>query len=104
MMFAFIPNVYANEIKKITVDVNIDKNANAFITETWEVKGTDGTEWYHPFRNLGESKISDFTVSMDGKPLTYKKWNGCQYDGDEMEEARAYIDKKYGDDGTDFYT
>ena len=75
MMFAFIPNVYANEIKKITVDVYIDKNANAEITETWEVKGTDGTEWYHPFRDLGESKISDFTVSMDGKALTYKKWN-----------------------------
>lgn len=74
MMFTFIPNVYANEIKKITVDVNIDKDANAFITETWEVKGTDGTEWYHPFRDLGESKISDFTVSMDGKALTYKNW------------------------------
>ena len=74
MMFAFIPNVYANEIKKITVDVNIDKDANAFITETWEVKGTDGTEWYHQFRDLGESKITDFTVSMDGKALTYKNW------------------------------
>ena len=75
MMFAFIPNVYANEIKKITVDVYIDKNANAEITETWEVRGTDGTEWYHPFRDLGQSKISDFTVSMDGKALSYKKWN-----------------------------
>lgn len=69
-----ITNVKANTIYSINVDVNIDKNANAEITETWKVKGTDGTEWYHPFRDLGESKISNFTVSMDGTPLTYKNW------------------------------
>ena len=68
-------NVRANTIYSIDVDVNIDKEANATITETWKVKGTDGTEWYHPFRDLGESKITDFTVSMDGNPLKYKTWD-----------------------------
>jgi len=70
-----VTNVKANTIYSIDVNVNIDKNANAEITETWKVKGTDGTEWYHPFRDLGESKISNFKVSMDGEPLKYKVWN-----------------------------
>lgn len=68
-------NVYANEIERIDVNVYIDENANAEITETWKVKGSDGTEWYHPFRDLGNSKISNYTVSMDGQELTSKTWN-----------------------------
>ena len=68
-------NVYANTIYSIDMDIYLDENANANITEIWKVKGTDGTEWYKPLRSLGESKLSDFTVSMDGKPLTYKNWN-----------------------------
>lgn len=68
-------NVNANTIYSIDVDVYIDNDANANITETWHVKGNDGTEWYKPLRNLGNSKLSNFTVSMDGKPLTYKRWN-----------------------------
>ena len=68
-------NVYANTIYNIDVDVYIDENANAEITETWKVKGTDGTEWYHPFRDLGNSKISNYNVSMDNLPLKNKNWN-----------------------------
>ena len=68
-------NVKANTIYGIDVDVYVDENANANITETWHVKGTDGTEWFHVLRDIGESKISNFTVSMDGNPLTYKNWN-----------------------------
>ena len=67
--------VQANTIYSIDVNVNIDKDANAEITETWRVKGSDGTEWYHPFRDLGESKITNYTVSMDGEPLKFKDWN-----------------------------
>ena len=75
-MFIFgYTNVKANTIYSIDVDVNIDKEANAMITETWKVKGTDGTEWYHPFRDLQGMTISNFTVSMDGRDLQYKTWN-----------------------------
>ena len=73
-IFSFT-NVYANEIERIDVEVNITKDAVAEITETWHVKGSDGTEWYHPFRDLGNSKITDYKVTMDGKPLEYKRWN-----------------------------
>ena len=72
----FTVNVNAkNKIYSIDTEVYIDENANAQITETWHVKGQDGTEWYKPLRDLGNSILSNFTVSMDGNPLTRKNWN-----------------------------
>ncbi len=76
-VFCFSFNVKANTIYNIDVNTYIDKNGDAEITETWNVKGTDGTEWYHPFRDLKDAhhEITDYTVSMDGVPLTRKTWN-----------------------------
>lgn len=71
----FTINVYANTIYSIDMDIYLDENANANITEIWKVKGSNGTEWYKPLRDLGESKLSNFTVSMDDVPLIYKNWN-----------------------------
>ena len=84
-------NVYANEIERIDVNVYIDENANAEITETWKVRGTDGTEWYHPFRDLGSSKISGYTVSMDGQELKEKTWNIDE----SLEEKAGYYGINY---------
>ena len=70
-----IANVKANTIYSIDVDTYINENGDANITETWHVKGTDGTEWFHVLRDIGESKISNYTVTMDGNPLIYKNWN-----------------------------
>ena len=89
--------VYANTIYSIDVNVNIDKEANASITETWRVKGTDGTEWYHPFRDLGESKITNYEVSMDGQPLTYKNWNI----NESLEAKRGYYGINYTNTDTE---
>ena len=78
LVFVFgYTNVKANTIYSIDVNTYIDENGNAEITEMWDVEGTDGTEWYHPFRNLSEGhhQITDFTVTMDGNPLTRKSWN-----------------------------
>ena len=100
--FAFVlgfTNVKANTIYNIDVDVYINNNGNAEITETWDVKGSDGTEWYHPFRDLENDnyKLTNFTVTMDGTPLTYKNWNvseslsqkagyyGINYSGNDTE-------------------
>ena len=66
-------NVLANTIYSVDMDIYLDEDANAQITETWKVKGTDGTEWYKPLRDLGNSELSNFTVSMDGIPLQTKK-------------------------------
>lgn len=64
-----------NHIYDIDMEIYVDKNGTASITENWIVDGSDGTEWYKVYNNLGASKITDFTVSIDGNPLTYKKWD-----------------------------
>ena len=64
-----------NKIYSIDIDVDILENGNANITEVWDVDGSDGTEWYKVINNLGNSELTNFTVSMDGKMLTYKTWN-----------------------------
>lgn len=68
-------NVSANTIYSIDMNIYLDEMGNANITERWDVLGSDGTEWYKPLRDLGQSEISDFTVSMDGKQLERKNWN-----------------------------
>ena len=65
----------ANDINSIEMYVYIDGTGTATIKEVWDVDGTDGTEWYKVLKNLGNSEVRNFKVSMDGKELTYKNWN-----------------------------
>jgi uncharacterized membrane protein YgcG len=97
-IFCFsITNVYANTIYSIDVDTYIDKNGDAEITETWNVKGTDGTEWYHPFRDLesGHHEITDYTVTMDGSPLTKKNWDVYE----SLSQKAGYYGINYTNEG-----
>ena len=57
----------SNKIHSIDIDIYLNQDGSANIKETWDVDGDDGTEWYKVMNNLGESKLSDFTVSMDGR-------------------------------------
>lgn len=79
-LFTFHPRVMAktdNTIEKITMDVFIDTNGTASVTEIWNVNLSSGTEGYKPYGNLGESEITDFTVKDDtGKVYTtLSNWN-----------------------------
>ena len=65
----------SNRIYNIDINVDILEDGSAKITEVWDVDGSDGTEWYKVMNNLGNSELSNFTVLMDGKNLTYKNWN-----------------------------
>ena len=47
--------VEANSIDKISMDIYVDKNGNANITEIWNCSTDSGTEVYHPYYNLGNS-------------------------------------------------
>ena len=89
--------VNANTIYSINVDVYIDENANASITEVWDVKGTNGTEWYKPLRNLGNSTLSNFTVSMDGNPLERKTWNV----NESLDSKKGYYGINYNGSDTE---
>src|SRR5574344_2314791 len=68
--------VKANTIDSINVEVTLDKNGNAEVTEIWHMNVDEGTEVYKPMSNLGNSNITDYTVSMDSSNFTtISPWN-----------------------------
>lgn len=80
-LFAFIllsisKTVEANSINSISMDIFIDDDGNAQVEEIWNCSTSSGTEVYHPYYNLGNSVISDLTVS-DGSTVyeTLSSWN-----------------------------
>ena len=84
-----------NNIYNIDIKVYLDEFGNADITEVWEVKGSDGTEWYKVLNNLGNMELSNFKVSMDGTDLKYKVW-----DIDEsLSQKKGYYGINYTNSG-----
>ena len=68
--------VHANLISSIDMDINIDDYGKANITEVWRCRTNQGTESYHPYYNLGNSKITNLTVSDNTKNYTtLNSWN-----------------------------
>lgn len=80
-IFAFICLTFfnsadANSIDSISMDIAIDNNGNASVTEYWKCYANQGSEIYHPYYNLGNSVISNLSV-YDGKKTysTLSSWN-----------------------------
>ena len=72
----YIPFANANTIKSIKMDIYLDNNGNAHIDEIWHMRTNEKTENYKPYYNLGESEISNFKVSENGKEYEYiDNWN-----------------------------
>ena len=67
--------VYADHIYNIDMDIYLEKDGTAEITEVWDAQANSGSEWYKALYDLGTEEVSDFVVSMDGEALTYKQWN-----------------------------
>lgn len=63
-------SVQANSINSINMDIYIDNNGTATVTETWNCSVNQGTECYHPYYNLGNSKITNLKVSDETKTYT----------------------------------
>ena len=63
MFFVLINQVSANSIKSIDMDVYIDNNGNAVVTEVWNANLTKGTEGFRPYTKMGNSEISNFSVT-----------------------------------------
>lgn len=53
---------FANTINSINMDIYVDENGNAHVTEILNCFANEDTEWYHTYKNIGESKIINFTV------------------------------------------
>ena len=76
IIFGLSKSVHANSISKISMDIYVDNNGTATVTETWNCTTSQGTESYHPYYNLGNSKIQNLTVSDNGtKYTTLSSWN-----------------------------
>lgn len=68
--------VEANSINKISMDIYVDSQGDAHVTEVWNCKASEGTEVYHPYYNLGNSRITNLTVSEgNNQYTTLSSWN-----------------------------
>ena len=54
-LFISTVNVYASSISSIDMDIKVDKNGTAIVTETWNANVNQGTEGWHPYYNLNNS-------------------------------------------------
>lgn len=76
ILFGLSKNVQANSISKISMDIYIDNNGDATVTEIWNCNTSQGTEVYHPYYNLGNSEITNLRVSENGNYYqTLSSWN-----------------------------
>ena len=58
------------------MDIFVDSNGNANVTETWNCYSNQSTEIYHPYYNLGNSEITNLSVSMDSTQFeTLSSWD-----------------------------
>ncbi len=75
IFFLLILNVNAESFDKNTMDIYIDDDGNAHITEVWSGYFDKNTELYKAYNNLGKSKIKNLKVSMNGKVFKNTWWN-----------------------------
>ena len=64
--FLFIPQVKANSIKNIDMDVFVEKNGDASVTETWKTTSNEGTEIYRGYAT------KSYSIEME------KMWNNIR--------------------------
>ena len=69
-VLAIKSTVQANSISSISMDIYIDNSGNAQVTEVWDCYTNQGTESYHPYYNLGNSKITNLRVSDKNQEYT----------------------------------
>lgn len=68
-IFIFTINVKADSINKINMDIFIESNGDAKVTEVWDATISSGTEGYKPYYNIGEAKITNFSVTDENGVL-----------------------------------
>lgn len=61
----------SNDLQKITMEIYINQDGSATISETWKMNAVEGTENYKAFNNLYGAMIDNFSV-VDEKGMTYQ--------------------------------
>ena len=96
VVLLFPLTIKAINIDSVDIDVYLDKSGNAHVTEKWvnpEPK-SDGTEFYKTYDNLGEMKISDYTVTYNNQNYTYVE----DWDTDKSFSEKAFKNGIYYED------
>ena len=71
---------------KIKVDIELQDNGDANVTEIWDVNVDSGTELYHPYYNLGDSEIKDLEVIYKNEEYTVLS----EWDVNQSRDNKAY--------------
>lgn len=99
LVLFLVPSIIlANEISNIDMNIYVDNNGTAHVTEEWTTELNEGTEGYKPYYNLGESEISNFKVSMNGKEYTYNSDYDVNASFDEKKYTNGF---NYVNDGVE---
>lgn len=70
MIFVISPSyVFADHIYNIDINVRVEKDGSAYITEVWDMEASGGVEWCKQLGNLENYKVNDFYVTMDEEKL-----------------------------------
>lgn len=78
LLMSFGTTAYgAEEIRSIDIDVLLNDDGSADITQTWDVSTNKGTEFYIVMSNMGDMEIENFRVKDEtGREFTYVDyWN-----------------------------
>lgn len=76
LFFIFIGNVNANTLNSVKMDIFVDDNGDANVTEVWDYTVNSGTENYHSFKNIGNSSFKNLKVSDETTNYTLlSHWN-----------------------------
>lgn len=76
LFFIFIGNVNANTLNSVKMDIFVDDNGDANVTEVWDYTVNSGTENYHSFKNIGNSEFTNLRVSDENTNYTFlSSWN-----------------------------
>ena len=75
--FLALPGLsFGQQFSNWEIDVDLQENGDAIITNTWSTIETTGTEKFLPITNLGDSEIQDYVVSENGQTFEFvEDWN-----------------------------
>lgn len=77
--FICINKVKANTINNIDMEIYLDKEGTAHITEKWVANLNQGTEGYKSYKNIGDARITNFKlIDGDREYTTIDGWNTNQ--------------------------
>lgn len=91
MLFPLYVNAEENKIYSINMNIYLERNGTAYVTEIWEVQGYKGKDWCKIFSNLEDVELDDISVLMDEDLY--------EHDEEETDAKNAKYELKYVTDG-----